>query len=100
MQVKRLFHLSAVLSLSILLTLTHSEAIHAEDTVKSVWLTKEWLTSTPEEQGMDSAALARLVAFGGSHSFDSLLVVRHGRIVTLQISMIESKRSRFNPFWT
>ena len=31
---------------------------------------------------MDSVALARLVAFGGSHSFDSLLVVRHGRIVT------------------
>jgi CubicO group peptidase (beta-lactamase class C family) len=37
--------------------------------------------SAPEEQGMDSAALARLVAFGGSHSFDSLLIVRHGRIV-------------------
>ena len=31
---------------------------------------------------MDSSALAKLVAFGGSHSFDSLLVVRHGRIIT------------------
>ena len=31
---------------------------------------------------MDSAALARLVAFGESHSLDSLLIVRHGRIVT------------------
>ncbi len=31
---------------------------------------------------MDSAALAKLVAYGASHDFDSLLVVRHGRIVT------------------
>src|SRR3984957_5932378 len=31
---------------------------------------------------MDASALAKLVGYGGSHSFDSLLVVRHGRIVT------------------
>ncbi|GLS22974.1 hypothetical protein GCM10007874_59940 [Labrys miyagiensis] len=31
---------------------------------------------------MDSSELATLVAFGASHGFDSLLVVRHGRIVT------------------
>ncbi|MFJ6324126.1 MULTISPECIES: serine hydrolase domain-containing protein [unclassified Rhizobium] len=31
---------------------------------------------------MDSAALAKLVAYGGRNSFDSLLVVRHGLIVT------------------
>ena len=47
----------------------------------AVWPTKEWQTSTPEEQGMDSAALARLVEFGTSRSFDSLLIARHGRIV-------------------
>jgi CubicO group peptidase (beta-lactamase class C family) len=82
MRIKRPFHLSTVLSLTILLTFTHTEATHATDAVKSVWLTKEWLTSTPEVQGMDSAALAKLVAFWESHSFDSLLVVRHGRIVT------------------
>jgi len=48
---------------------------------ESIWPTKEWQTSTPEEQGMDSAALARLVAFGTSRSLDSLLIARHGRIV-------------------
>lgn len=37
--------------------------------------------STPEEQGMDSTALARLIEFGTSRSFDSVLIVRHGRIV-------------------
>ncbi|NKI70052.1 serine hydrolase [Collimonas pratensis] len=82
MQVKRLFHLSAVLSLAILSTFAHSEAIQVQDAGKPVWPTTAWLTSTPEKQGMDSAALAKLVAFGESHSFDSLLVVRHGRIVT------------------
>ena len=46
-----------------------------------MWPTKEWQSSTPEEQGMDSTALAGLVEFGTSRSFDSLLIVRHGRIV-------------------
>ena len=42
---------------------------------------QEWQTSTPEEQGMSSAALARLLDFGTTLSFDSLLIARHGRIV-------------------
>jgi CubicO group peptidase (beta-lactamase class C family) len=45
------------------------------------WPTRQWQTSTPEEQGMDSAALAKLLAVGKTRSFDSLLVVRHGKIV-------------------
>ncbi|WP_322011947.1 serine hydrolase [Paraburkholderia sp. J12] len=80
--VNRLFHLGAILGLAILLSSTHSEALRAEDAVQPVWPTQTWLTSTPEEQGMDSAALAQLVAYGASHDFDSLLVVRHGRLVT------------------
>jgi CubicO group peptidase (beta-lactamase class C family) len=81
MRVKKRFVLSAVLSLYALLTSVYLGPAHAQELDKSAWPTKEWLTSTPEEQGMDSSALAKLVAFGGSHSFDSLLVVRHGRIV-------------------
>lgn len=46
-----------------------------------IWPTRQWQTSTPEEQGMDSAALARLLAFGTTRSLDSLLIARHGRIV-------------------
>jgi CubicO group peptidase (beta-lactamase class C family) len=45
------------------------------------WPTKAWATSSPEEQGMSSERLARLVEFGGSNNMDSLLVTRHGRIV-------------------
>jgi hypothetical protein len=37
--------------------------------------------STPEAQGVASSALAELVDFGAANDMDSLLVVRHGRIV-------------------
>jgi CubicO group peptidase (beta-lactamase class C family) len=47
----------------------------------AVWPTRQWQTSSPEPQGMDSAALARLVEFGQSRRLDSLLIARHGRIV-------------------
>ena len=45
------------------------------------WPTADWLTSTPEAQGLSSGALADLVDFGATQGMDSLLVVRHGRIV-------------------
>jgi CubicO group peptidase (beta-lactamase class C family) len=56
-------------------------AAHTQGGAGVVWPTKEWRTSTPEEQGMDSAALARLLDFGTTRSLDSLLIARHGRIV-------------------
>jgi CubicO group peptidase (beta-lactamase class C family) len=46
------------------------------------WPTTAWGISAPEQQGMDSKALADLVRFGASEKMDSLLVTRHGRIVT------------------
>jgi CubicO group peptidase (beta-lactamase class C family) len=52
-----------------------------QDTTEPIWPTKEWQSSSPEEQGMDSKELAKLVDFGTVHSFDSLLVARHGRVV-------------------
>jgi CubicO group peptidase (beta-lactamase class C family) len=45
------------------------------------WPTKSWQVSTPEEQGMDSASLARLIEAVGTYKQDSLMIVRHGRIV-------------------
>jgi CubicO group peptidase (beta-lactamase class C family) len=53
------------------------------------WPTQGWETATPESQGMDSHALQALVGFGGSNQMDSLLVVRHGRIVL---------ETRYGPF--
>src|SRR6185369_14584565 len=45
------------------------------------WPTKSWQASTPEEQGMDSASLARLIEAVGTYRQDSLMIVRHGKIV-------------------
>jgi len=45
------------------------------------WPTASWQTSTPEEQGMSSGALADLIDTVGTRMQDSLLIVRHGRIV-------------------
>jgi CubicO group peptidase (beta-lactamase class C family) len=56
-------------------------ATPTQDTTESIWPTKEWQTSSPEEQGMDSKELVKLVDFGTVHSFDSLLVARHGKVV-------------------
>lgn len=45
------------------------------------WPTREWPISSPEEQGMSSERLARLVEFGARNDMDSVLVTRHGQIV-------------------
>ena len=69
-----------------------SRAAEAQGATEPIWPTKEWQTSSPEEQGMDSKELAELVDFGArrilatpgvtlSSMLDSLLVVRHGKIV-------------------
>jgi len=47
----------------------------------AVWPIPDWEVSTPEEQGMDSTELAKIIAYGKTKSFDSLLITRHGRIV-------------------
>src|SRR3984893_1125581 len=52
-----------------------------EGTKEPTWPMQEWRTSTPEEEGMDSKELAKLVDWGTTHNFDSLLVLRHGKIV-------------------
>jgi CubicO group peptidase (beta-lactamase class C family) len=46
-----------------------------------VWPAAEWQIATPEQEGMNSAELAKLVAFGKQLRLDSLLIARHGRLV-------------------
>ena len=81
-RVRKRFILSVAMSLFALPAAVHPGPARAQNADQSIWPTRGWLTSTPEEQGMDSAALAKLVTYGASHDFDSLIVVRHGRIVT------------------
>jgi CubicO group peptidase (beta-lactamase class C family) len=67
--------------LGMLFGLALSESALASDRVQS-WPTASWPVSTPAEQGMDASALTKLVEYGASHEFESLLVIRHGAIVT------------------
>ena len=71
----------AALGLLALAASAFSYAAFAQNGAAPVWPTQQWQTSTPEEQGMDSMALANLLDFGKTRSLDSLLLVRHGRIV-------------------
>ena len=81
MQDKRFTRTRVALGAFMLVASIGCGSARAEGAAESIWPTTQWQTSSPEEQGMDSAALAKLVQFGSSRSFDSLLLVRHGRIV-------------------
>src|SRR5271163_5155621 len=75
------FGISEVVLAGFMLVSSHGSLAIAQTAAEPIWPTKQWQTSTPEEQGMESAALAKLVTFGATRSLDSLLLVRHGRIV-------------------
>src|SRR6478735_8885715 len=64
---------------ALLLVATVAAAAAGDDA--GPWPTAGWEVSTPEAQGVSSSALADLVDFGAANDMDSLLVVRHGRIV-------------------
>src|SRR5947209_4279519 len=72
-----------LLALAALLSrhVAYTQAAPSQAAAAPVWPTRQWQTSTPEEQGIESAALAGLLDFGASRSLDSLLLARHGRIV-------------------
>ena len=55
-------------------------AADGQDLQEVLWPTKSWPVSTPEEQGMDSASLARLIETVGTYKQDSLMIIRHGKI--------------------
>src|SRR5271154_1709678 len=51
------------------------------DLASSDWPTKGWSVAAPEAEGLDSGALADVVEWAKGEKVDSLLVVRHGKIV-------------------
>lgn len=72
-----------LVALALLCALVADGAAGAEAAASDAtpWPTAGWEVSTPEAQGVSPAALADLVDFGAANEMDSLLVVRHGRIV-------------------
>ncbi len=76
--------LTAILLVTFQQSIASSSPVWAGDPQTAsnvIWPTKSWEISTPEQQGMDSASLARLIETVGNYGQDSLTVVRHGKIV-------------------
>src|SRR3984885_3955772 len=61
--------------------LADAGAAESQTAPETGWPTKSWPGSTAEEQGMDSASLARLIETVGTYRQDSLMITRHGKIV-------------------
>jgi CubicO group peptidase (beta-lactamase class C family) len=56
------------------------------------WPEEDWRASTPEEQGMDSAIIYKMLHYiiSQKHNFHSVLIIRHGYLVT---------EAYFNPYY-
>ncbi|MBI5030302.1 MAG: serine hydrolase [Chloroflexi bacterium] len=68
-------------------------------TPSAYWPTENWRTSTPEEQGMDSQKLAQMLATIKEKKINlhSLLVIRHGYIVSETYFGTWEQGNRHNP---
>ena len=73
----------ATIAALLLVAALHACAVGAEaqGSQAPVWPTGAWEVSTPEEQGMDSRAIAALIDDVGTYRQDSVLIVRNGKIV-------------------
>jgi CubicO group peptidase (beta-lactamase class C family) len=80
MQNRRLIG-SAFAGCAMLIAASVSQGAAAQETKATVWPSPDWQTASPEDEGLDSGALAGLVAYGRTRSFESLLITRHGRLV-------------------
>jgi hypothetical protein len=72
--------LIVVLALSVLVL---APLAGAQESSAPYWPTEGWRTSTPEEQGMDSEKLAKMLEAIEKENwgFHNLLVIRHGYVV-------------------
>jgi CubicO group peptidase (beta-lactamase class C family) len=66
---------------SFLICVTAAGFANGEGLATSDWPTEGWSVAAPEAEGMDSGELADLVEWAKAERVDSLLVVRHGKIV-------------------
>jgi CubicO group peptidase (beta-lactamase class C family) len=80
MQTKRLI-VSVLAGCALVLAAAGLQRATAQETKAMVWPSPAWQIASPEDEGMDSEALAGLVAFGETLKLDSLLIARRGRLV-------------------
>jgi CubicO group peptidase (beta-lactamase class C family) len=78
---KRIFFVLVIVALALPALAIHLPAAAQEDSAP-YWPTESWRTSTPEEQGMDSAALASFIEnVPKLGNVDGLMIVRNGYVV-------------------
>jgi len=66
---------------ALVLAATGLQQATGHETKVTLWPSPEWQISSPEDEGIDSVALASLIAYGTELKLDSLLIARHGRLV-------------------
>jgi CubicO group peptidase (beta-lactamase class C family) len=70
-----------LLATSLAATAAWSQGANGVAPAPTAWPTSGWQESTPEQQGIASDAVRRVVEFGAISDMDSLLMVRHGKLV-------------------
>jgi hypothetical protein len=60
-----------------------ADAPDAQGSAETAWRTRSWAVSRPEEQGMDSGGLARLIDIVGTCRQDSLRTIGAGLFLSL-----------------
>jgi CubicO group peptidase (beta-lactamase class C family) len=80
MQNRRLIA-SAFAGCTMLIAAFVAQGVAAQETKATLWPSPDWQSASPEDEGLDSGALAALIAYGRTRGFDSLLIARHGRLV-------------------
>ena len=80
MQNRRLIG-SAFAGCAMLIASFVSQGVAAQETKATLWPSPDWQAASPEAEGIDSGALAGLLAYGSTRRLDSLLITRHGRLV-------------------
>jgi CubicO group peptidase (beta-lactamase class C family) len=66
---------------SLLIFVAANSVVRGADLAPSDWPTKGWSVAAPAAEGLDPGALADVVEWARAERADSLLVVRHGKIV-------------------
>jgi CubicO group peptidase (beta-lactamase class C family) len=66
---------------ALVLAATRQQQATGHETKVTLWPSPEWQISSPEDEGIDSVALASLIAYGTELKLDSLLIARQGRLV-------------------
>ena len=76
--------LGSIILLAVILIGLKLTPVRVASVQQPYWPTTEWKSIAPEQQGMDSESLVKVLEFVKDHTINlqSLLIIRHGYVVT------------------